>query len=132
MNQFDNWNETKKKTHKNTKSRYFHERDVFYCRLGKNIGAEQNGRGEEFIRPIIILRKFGNNLFLGIPTTTQEKNGIFYHRFLLDKNTVDYAILSQIRLIDAKRLCNRIGKVPKKDFEIIKEKTISLIRDGQP
>lgn len=131
MNSFDNWNGIKKKLQENSKDRFFHERDVFYCKLGRNIGSEQNGQGEEFIRPVIILRKFSKKLFLGIPTTTQSNKGIYYHRFLLNKDVVDYAILSQIRLIDAKRLCNRIGKVPKTDFEAIKEKTISLIRGGQ-
>jgi mRNA interferase MazF len=30
----------------------------FYMKMGKNLGFEQNGKGENFVRPVIILKKF--------------------------------------------------------------------------
>ena len=75
---------------------------------------------------MIILRKFSSKSFLGIPLTTAEKEGIFYHQFVF-KGNINSALLSQIRLFDSKRLMNRIGRVSKNDFQHIKEKTIALI-----
>src|SRR3989338_99803 len=29
---------------------FFHEREVWYCHLGENVGFEQDGRGEQYLR----------------------------------------------------------------------------------
>lgn len=73
MKDFDNWNEIKKKTSKDNTYRGFKEREIFYAKIGKNIGFEQNGTGNKFIRPILILKKFNRSLFYAIPLSTTEK-----------------------------------------------------------
>ena len=37
---------------------FFREKEVWWVALGVNIGFEQDGKGEEFRRPILILKKF--------------------------------------------------------------------------
>lgn len=49
--------------------------------MGQNIGFEQNGKGDNFVRPVIILKKFNKNMFFGIPLSTQIKDGKFYYYF---------------------------------------------------
>jgi mRNA interferase MazF len=39
------------------------EAGVYWCSFGENIGFEQNGKGEYFLRPVLILKKFNNNIF---------------------------------------------------------------------
>jgi putative NAD(P)H nitroreductase len=129
MEEFDLWNQQKKQANQNSKQKYFKERDVFFCRVGKNIGHEQNGSGEKFLRPVIVVRKFTKNLFWGVPTTTKPKFGSFYHKFMLG-DTVDYALLPQLKLFDTKRIAYKVGQVAKNDFKIIKEKTIMLMNNG--
>ena len=51
----------------------FKNREVWWCSLGENIGYEQDGKGENFERPILILRKFNKHIFLGIPLTTKKQ-----------------------------------------------------------
>ena len=57
--------------------------------MGANIGWEQDGKGDFFARPVLILRKFvipnkknpANplaSLFLAVPLTTKDKKGFFY------------------------------------------------------
>ncbi len=98
---FKKWNEKKEKIHENERRLFFYEREVWWCSLGANVGDEQDGTGKEFVRPVIVLKKFNKHLFWGIPLTTKEKKGKYYFSFLLSdrRNT---AILSQMRLFDSK------------------------------
>ena len=38
---------------------YFKEREIWWVNLGVNVGFEQDGKGDNFERPILILKKFG-------------------------------------------------------------------------
>ena len=51
--------------------------------IGKNIGYEQNGKGDEFLRPVVVLRKFSNRYFLGVPLSSKEKGGNYFLCYLL-------------------------------------------------
>lgn len=66
---YDKWNTIKKETNKEKKYRNFKEKEIFYLKMGENIGFEQNGKGEDFVRPIIILKKFNKDMFFGISTS---------------------------------------------------------------
>jgi len=126
---FKNWTPEKKKINNNESSRPgFHEREIWYCHLGENIGFEQDGKGNQFLRPIIILRKFNNEVLWAIPLTSAIKKPPYYFVVSFgDNNTKSSAILSQIRLIDAKRLAYTIGEVNKEEFEALKKKLKELI-----
>lgn len=65
MKDFDSWNELKKKidVEKNEPDRFPKEGEVWMSSLGKNIGYEQNGSGDNFSRPILIIKKFNNHMF---------------------------------------------------------------------
>jgi mRNA interferase MazF len=51
---FDRWNGRKKTLDGAEGTALFHEREVWWCALGVNIGFEQDGRGGDFERPAII------------------------------------------------------------------------------
>jgi mRNA interferase MazF len=57
MKKFNEWNEVKKEIDTREKSIIFKERDVFWVSIGENIGYEQNGKGEIFSRPVVIVKK---------------------------------------------------------------------------
>src|SRR3989344_2420314 len=59
MKDFDSWNELKKKIEddKNDPDKFPKEGEVWMCSLGRNIGFEQNGSGDNFSRPILIIKK---------------------------------------------------------------------------
>ncbi len=61
---FDNWNDVKKNLHGEHKAIIFKERDIFWVSIGVNIGYEQDGKGEIFSRPVVVVKKYNNNLFL--------------------------------------------------------------------
>jgi S-adenosylmethionine hydrolase len=124
---FDIWNVKKKHIDSTTSSKTFHERDIWSVAIGENIGFEQNGEGVEFLRPVIVYKKFSRNVFLGIPLTRTDKVAKFYTSFEFQGKR-STAILSQVRLFDAKRLWYKVGKMSVGDYTIIQEKLIELVR----
>lgn len=126
MKKFDEWNEVKKVIDHRAKSIIFKERDVFWASIGENIGFEQNGKGDIFSRPILIVKRFSRNMFFGIPLSTQLKQGDFFFEFELSGEKAN-ALIVQGRLFDAKRLENKIGMMHKDDFVNLKVRLKELL-----
>lgn len=131
---YDEWNEVKKTTSKESLLVGFKPRDIFYIKMGHNLGYEQNGKGEDFVRPVIVLKKLNNHMFIGIPTSSQIKKGSFFYEFEFEQRTAngskkvkDIAILAQIKTFSTKRLLNKIGVINKDEFEKLKDKLKGLI-----
>lgn len=118
---FDNWNEKKKKIHNRADAPFFHEREVWWCALGVNVGFEQNGHGEEYLRPVIILKGTSKQTCFVVPLTASPAK----HPLRLSVGAIDgkkaKALLSQMRLIDSKRLAKKIGYLDKDTFEQIRK-----------
>ena len=102
------------------------EGQVYWCFLGENVGYEQNGKGEYFHRPVLIFKKFTNDMFWGIPMSTKNKDSEYYVKVLL-KDIEQSAIISQLRALDSKRLYLFIGYISKEDFRKIQIKIMNLI-----
>ena len=123
---FQDWFSLKPKLDKNNhKPPFVSERDIWWCRLGENIGVEISGKGKEFARPVIVIRKFSQKILLVVPTTTKlnfsdgtPKEGSRFIKFTY-KDKIMLACLEQIRTIDYRRLKNKMGQLDKKDFNII-------------
>lgn len=130
---YKKWHKIKETINKKTKGDvvFFHEREIWYCHLGANVGFEQDGKGQDFFRPILIFKKFNNSSFLGIPLTKSKilnkKNDRFYYAFSFIPNITSLAILSQIRMIDVKRLARQIGTITEQDFKSLTKKFKDLL-----
>ena len=132
---FDGWNEEKKKIN-NTENPTFYikPRQIWFTKMGENIGSEQNGK-QEFSRPVLVLKKVGS-LFFTVALTTKEKpNNSFYRKLKDVKLNEDHlknigkssVILSQVRVMDKRRFLEKVGTVGKDEFKDIKEKLIALL-----
>ncbi|WP_434581477.1 type II toxin-antitoxin system PemK/MazF family toxin [Sulfurimonas sp. NW15] len=127
MKQFDKWNDLKKKIDSKTKKIVTpKEREVYWASIGENIGNEQNGKGDIFSRPVLIVKRFSKSMFFGVPLSTQIKQGSFFYNFRFLDNFSN-ALIVQGRLYDTKRLENRIGMINKEDFVNIKQKLKDLL-----
>ena len=125
---FDLWNRHKQRIDRENKRLFFHEREVWWAQIGKNIGFEQDGKNQAFTRPVLVLTKFNRQVFWGVPLTTQEKTGKYYYPVTVSgSKTQSIAILSQLRLFDAKRLKDKIGEAAKEDFLLVKQKIARII-----
>ena len=121
---FNKWNEVKKSIQSDEKIRLFKKRDIFFIKMGQNIGFEQNGKGEEFIRPIVVLKKITNQMFIGVPLSSQIKEGSWFYKFEFNskgKISKNIAIIPQVRMFSSKRLLNKIGVIRNENFNELKE-----------
>lgn len=100
--------------------------------MGANVGLEQDGKGPDFLRPVIILRKFNHDIFWAVPLTKSNKSlsdrvGVYYFEFSFVPGIQSRAILSQVRLIDGRRLGYKVGTLPISEYSVLKEKFKALI-----
>jgi mRNA interferase MazF len=124
--EFDRWNLQKQRAHVAHERPMFKEREIWWCSLGANIGDEQDGKGANFTRPVLVIKKFNRHVFVGVPLSTQLKDNAFYHQFLF-RGMEQSIVLSQVRLMDAKRFRDKMGEIPSHEMMIIKEKLRKLI-----
>lgn len=125
---FDKWNEVKKDVEINNLIFTFKVREIYWIKIGQNIGYEVYGKGEEFLRPVLVFRKFSKESFLGIPLTSSIKNDIFHFEFAsINKSKRNYAMLSQIKLFSSKRIKSKMGKISNEDFCNLKIKLKKLL-----
>lgn len=129
--EFDSWNRLKKKTQLREELLGFKVREIWFIRTGKNVGFEQDGKGQEFMRPVLIFKKFNRQLFWGIPLTGVLKRGPYYFSLPKRKGKINTLILSQLRLYDAKRLRYQIGVCPKETFEQVRARIKAIIDDRE-
>lgn len=127
---FDRWNEKKKITHKSEKVPYFFAGEIWWAQLGKNISSESLGKGEDFLRPVLILQKFYGTSALVIPLTSQKKEGSYYFSFSDTEGRVQNAILPQVRYVDGKRFRHKLSEAPEEAFDNIQQKLFSLITNN--
>lgn len=131
MKNFDEWNTIKKNTELNKRKIGIKPREIFWAKIGENVGFEQNGKGENFARPVIIMRKLTSELFLGIPLTSTIKDGDYFHTFEYSNHAngliQNTALILQLKVFSIRRLMNKAGVISKEDFETIVEKSKRLI-----
>jgi len=119
---FNTWHTQKKKI--NAQSAYlpfYHERQIRWCRLGVNIGYEQDGTGRKFSRPVLVLKGFSRHVCVIIPLTTANKQTKYYVLVGRVDGRSASAIISQVRLIDTKRLDQHIATLDKQTFADVKK-----------
>ena len=124
---FDKWNNDKKGLDHKSKNVFFHDREVWWCKIGVNVGFEQDGKGDRFARPVLVVKKFNNEIFWGVPLSTKIKQTKFYAPVDIGDGEIRCAIISQMRLFDGKRLMDKIGVIGVGNYETIKKAITALL-----
>jgi len=116
--EFDNWNEIKKRVEfsNDEPDKFPKEGEVWMSSLGRNIGFEQNGSGDDFSRPVLVVKKFNNQMFWGVPLSTKQKSFDFYFNYTDPNDQKVSAILAQMRLVSVKRLKRKLYDLDNKKF----------------
>lgn len=123
---FWKWHDNKRHVHDVAMRPFFYEGELWWCSLGANIGREEDGKNDAFERPVVIFRKFNKEVFWGLPVTSQDKSGRYYFHYGHDGKRFA-VILSQIRLLDAKRLRRRILVFSQEERKALDEKFKELL-----
>lgn len=128
---YNEWNEVKKDTSKNKRKLGIKSRDIYWAKIGYNIGSEEYGKDENFARPVIILRKLTSDLFVGVPLTSTIKNNDYFHSFKYNNKqnglVENSAMILQLRTFSIKRLMNKVGMINKKNFELVVKKCQKIV-----
>jgi mRNA interferase MazF len=125
---YKNWMSIKAEiNNKNATPIGYKEREIWICNIGENIGFEQDGKGKDYARPVLILKIYNRKFCHIIPlSTTSKRNRVHY---ALDGRTgkVSVALLSQSRAVDSARLHQKIGVISEQDFTKIKQQLADLL-----
>lgn len=103
---------------KNPKILSYHEREIWWVRLGKNTGWEESGAGKNLLRPVLVIRKFQKELFWGIPLTQTIRSGNYFYTLSAQKCS-GQLILPQLRALDSVRLVRKIERIDQEQFKEI-------------
>lgn len=133
---FDFWNKEKKILNKiepflvtekwEKKPRIlFHEWEIWWCSLWKNIWREMYGKWEQFSRPVYVLKKISGDMCIVIPISSKEKIGTWFHNIKTTHGKQTF-ILPQVRLISTNRLLARMTDIPEPEQDEIKKRFISF------
>jgi len=115
---FDGWNIKKKNINNNVIPPFYHKREIWWCSLGINVGFEQDGTGANYDRPVLVIRGFNSHVFFGVALTGKRKQGKYFVPIGEVEGREASVILSQVRLIDTKRLIRKAGTL---DIDVFKK-----------
>jgi mRNA interferase MazF len=123
---FEGWITKKRVLHeKISASPMFKERDIWWVSVGVNVGFEEDGKQENFVRPVLVVRKFNREMFLGIPMSTKLKDNKYYIPVTVKAKFVS-VMISQIRVFSAKRIFNKLAEMDDGDFVRVLEEVRGL------
>lgn len=124
---FDIWNIKKKDINISKSKKEFNEWEIWFLSLWKNIGFEEDWKWDNLSRPILIIKKFNTYVFYWIPLTSVKKENKFHYWFDWKTWKKSYAILSQMRLFDSKRLEEHIWNISFANMKELKKQLKRLI-----
>jgi mRNA interferase MazF len=126
---FDRWNNNKKGLEKHSPvfENFPHRAEVWMVVLGKNLGSEQNGAGSNFSRPVLVFKKFNNQMFWCIPLSTKQKYLDYYFNFKDPFNQKVAAIIAQMRLLSIKRFQRKMYTLEWSLFDKLKATAVGII-----
>ena len=119
---FDFWNAQKKVLQKSEPTLFPAEREVWMAATGKNLGFEQDGSGDHFSRPVLIVKKFNNQMFWAAPLSAKQKQFDFYYNCVDTAGRKISVILAQLRLVSVKRCKRNMYLFSAVDFEEVKRR----------
>ena len=117
MKQFNKWHIQKEFIDNNKKAPRFHEREIWWASIGLNIGDEEDGKNDQFERPVLVIKKFNSEIAWIIPMSTKLKDNPYYF-LTYDKDNNGFSLmLSQMRVISTKRLTRFVRKLSTEKFK---------------
>jgi hypothetical protein len=126
LKDFDSWNQVKKIVDGSLASTKIREGEVRWCKFGVNVGNEALGKGAGFKRPVLVLKKFSGDVFLAVPLTTKIHLGTWYYSVYY-QGSWKCIILNQARVLDRKRLEEKIVELETKELLSVKQAYCELI-----
>lgn len=130
---YKKWSEIKSRVNDTELPETFHLNvgEVWWCSFGENVGIETDGKGEDYLRPALVVKFFNRNHIWVLPLTTSMNSSRFNIKVTSFSDS-SFVIISQLRSISTKRFSRFITKIAKEDFLFIIENIINLLKYETP
>jgi len=112
---FDGWNKLKQIIDERPADVFAYPREIWWCSLGVNIGAEMNGKNDNFERPVVIVKVYNKETLLALPLTSKPKTDKFHFRISSGQHD-SWAKLTQAKVLSHKRLLRKIDVLNEMEF----------------
>jgi mRNA interferase MazF len=116
---FDTWNHRKTFINNGITTKQCHAGQVWITSVGVNIGAEIDGKNNNFSRPVLVLKRCNRDTFIGVPLTKTLKLSNNWYISCNLQGISGSINLSQIRLFDQKRLMRLVESFSKEELDRI-------------
>ena len=123
---FNGWIKIKRSLHERRRLRSFKEGEIWWCGVGENVGSEICGKGEDFLRPVLVINKLSKYNFIGVPLTSKKHIGTWYANFIF-RDKIECAVIAQVENVSTYRMHHKMGEVPEADFNKVLRKLSLLI-----
>lgn len=127
IKQFNEWNVVKQRIETEVRAVTLRKAEIRWASIGVNVGAEIDGKGTGFTRPVLILRVIGSQLALVVPLSTKLRDIPGYIQIEL-KGTKVSLCANHIKMVSQKRIFERTGKLPQHKFETIREQVFEFLK----
>lgn len=122
---YTKWHRVKANLETKPTLKNYHNREIWWCSVGLNVGSEEDGKNSLFERPVLVIHKFNKHTFWGLPMSSKIKVNQYYESIVF-QNIKRGVLLSQLRLFSSKRLIRKLGRISHKQFNIIKKRLYSF------
>lgn len=105
---------------------FYRAQEIWWCALPTETDAAAE-------RPVLVFRKFGSDVFWGLPLgsrAVQKETPFFFLASLRGKDRI--SALSQMRTLNASQLVRRLGKISSKQFEGVNAAVVQLLKETDP
>lgn len=120
-NEFDAWNVKKKKLDQQRNYLHPKEREIWWCSVGKNVGSEIYGKGNNFARPVLVINADEDRNFVGIPLSSILRSRKYSSIIRSEDGNLHSALVYQMKNFDNKRLINLFSSVSKEEYLKVKD-----------
>jgi mRNA-degrading endonuclease toxin of MazEF toxin-antitoxin module len=127
---FEKWNVTKQRIDVRPTTAFIQEGAIWLASIGVNVGFELDGKGNDFVRPVLIIKKINHETCIGIPITSKKRESAYRVDIELLGRT-DQAVISHVRSFDRKRLLRYVGRANTHDFKAVIQELIDILPKGE-
>lgn len=120
MKDFNDWNKKKIKIDGFLEFQHPKEAEIWWCRLGINIGCEVYGKGKEYTRPVLVINSEGSENCICIPLSSKVKNTKYSCIIKTSDNKLHTALVFQVKSIDKRRLKEKIYDLGIEEYKKVK------------
>lgn len=126
---YDKWNHFKKTLDSINITIPFFEKEIWSIAIGVNIDIEIDGKGGNFERPVLVIKKFNRNYALVLPITRIHNTNTGMHIIISHKNLDirSAVVLSQLQRVSNYRFIYRIGILDTLQFLKIVDMTKNML-----